>query len=76
MKRQPRDPPCKRHGIPCEERHQTCHDTCEKYLEWRQYHRDARRALADDQALRKAAEELHAAGIRRSKRGTTRRKDG
>ena len=29
--------PCGRNGIQCENRTRNCHDTCEEYLEWREY---------------------------------------
>ena len=56
----------------CPGRTMTCHDTCEKYLAWREQSREERNALARDTAMGKAVEDLHAASIKRTKRGRIR----
>ena len=66
MKRQPRHSPCRRD---CPDRQATCHDTCERYLEWKQYRMDEKSALVRENHMGKVVEDMHAASVRRSKNG-------
>jgi hypothetical protein len=67
--------PCRQaDGSDCPDRQATCHDTCERYLEWQKRRREERAALIREDAMRDAVEGLHAASIRRTRHGHKRRR--
>lgn len=60
----------------CADRTRTCHDTCEKYLEWKKYRREERYALVAEDDMRRTVEGLHAVGVKRTKQGRGRHRNG
>lgn len=67
--------PCRQaDGSDCPDRQATCHDTCERYLNWQQRRREERHALIMDNCWRNRVEQMHAASIKKTKDGIGRKR--
>lgn len=63
------DPPCR----DCADRHQACHSTCERYIEWSKVHEKAREAMITENNTR---EDLGSMLVRRTQRSRRARQFG